>query len=133
MCSVNKRNLDNWPARRITAALHREGVTHGSLALKLGKGRSTVSIVVCGRGQSFPVASAIAAVLGTTPDVIWPRIYPPATPAPLPGDDHRTVCVDRRGGGRRCNGERRNCRRRAGHPGRCSPVAPSAPAPTPAT
>lgn len=84
MCCVSKRKAKkkNWSPQRITLALHERGVTHGALAARLGRARSTVSLVVGGRMKSAAVAAAIASELGTTPDVIWPLIYP-ATPSAL--------------------------------------------------
>jgi len=80
MCSVSKRKAKNWSPQRITRALHERGVTHGALAARLGKARSTVSLVVGGRIKSAAVAAAIASELGTTPDVIWPLLYPTGPP-----------------------------------------------------
>lgn len=81
MCSVSKRKPKNWSPQRITRALHERGVTHAALAVRLGRARSTVSQVVGGRMKSAAVAAAVASELGTTPDVIWPQIYPAGLPA----------------------------------------------------
>jgi lambda repressor-like predicted transcriptional regulator len=90
MCSVSKRKPRNWTPQMITRALHDKGVTHASLAVELGRGRSTVSLVVGARAKSAAVADAVAAVLGTTKEAIWPRIYP-AKPASgdAAGVEHR--------------------------------------------
>lgn len=87
MTNTGKRYLRNWTAQKITRALHEKGVTHEALAARLGKGRSTVSLVVGGRAKSAALAAAIAAEIGTTPDVIWPRIYPAPMPAPASTPD----------------------------------------------
>jgi len=72
----------NWSAKRITRELRAIGVTKSALADSIGRARTTVSEVACGRLKSLPVATALASALGRHPHDIWPRIYAPPSGEP---------------------------------------------------
>ena len=65
----------NWTRQRINRELRARGLKQSDLVERLGRAQSLISEVIGGRMSSLVVATAIAAELGTSPDVIWPRRY----------------------------------------------------------
>ncbi len=59
----------------IKAGLRKRGVTCADIARDLGITRNAVSLVVHNHATSRPVAERIAAILGRSPDAIWPGRY----------------------------------------------------------
>ena len=56
----------------IKAALRMKGVTLGALADELGISRSTVCLIVRGKGTSGRVQNAVANLVGKPVSAIWP-------------------------------------------------------------
>jgi lambda repressor-like predicted transcriptional regulator len=62
----------------LKALIAKAGTSQAQIAHQIGVSDSTMSNVICGRGNSRKVASAIAKAVGKTLDELWPGRYPPA-------------------------------------------------------
>lgn len=83
--TIVARQIRNRRPGTIRAMLRSAGIpTVSALARQLERPRSLVSEVISGTKKSTPVASAIAALLGTTASDLWPRLYPAASDASHP-------------------------------------------------
>lgn len=68
-------NSMDWPGLKIRRAIEDAGFNQADLAVKIGKSRPSVNMVIWHSMTSHGIRTAIAEVIGVDVSVIWPSHY----------------------------------------------------------